>query len=74
VTSGGTKREGLSTFEKCLERPINEKSVLEWLSMRRFADIQEQTSTIVFSRKEIFWRNSDEEKEIKSRVSSARRR
>jgi hypothetical protein len=32
----------------------------------RAADIQKQTSAIVISGKEIFWRNSEEEKVMKS--------
>jgi hypothetical protein len=54
-----------------LRRPIGKKSVLEGLGMRIFADIQEQTSATVFSMIEMFERNSEEEKEMKSRVSSA---
>jgi hypothetical protein len=53
-------------LESCLGSPISKKSVLEGLSIRRFDDIQEQTSAIVASRRVIFWRNSAEEKEIKA--------
>jgi hypothetical protein len=43
----------------------------EELSIRRCADIHEATLAIVFSRKDQFSRNLIEEKEMKSRVSSA---
>jgi hypothetical protein len=60
------EREGFSILESCLGRPISKNSVLEGFSMRRFADIHEETSAIVFSSKETFSRNLLEEKEIKS--------
>jgi hypothetical protein len=41
-------------------------SVLEETSLRRFADIHEETSAIAFSRKETFSRNLSEVKEMKS--------
>ena len=43
----------------------------EELSIRRCADIHEATLAIVFSRKDQFSSNLVEEKEMKSRVSSA---
>ena len=53
-------------MESCLGRPIIKNSVLEGFSMRRFADIPEETSAIVLSRKETFPQNLSEEKEMKS--------
>jgi hypothetical protein len=58
--------EGFSILESCLGRPINKYSVLEGLSMRRFADIHEETSAIALSRKETISRKLSEEKEMKS--------
>jgi hypothetical protein len=49
-----------------LGRYISKNSVLEGLSMRRFADIHEETSAIALSRKGKFSRNLSEEKEMKS--------
>jgi hypothetical protein len=49
-----------------LGRPISKNSVLEGLSIRRFADIREETSAIALSRKETFSRNLLKEKEMKS--------
>ena len=66
VTEGVIEREGFSILESCLGRPISKNSVLEGLSMRRFADIHEETSAIALSRKETFPRNLSEEKEMKS--------
>jgi hypothetical protein len=40
-------------LESYLGRPISKNSVLEGLSMRRFADIHEETSAIALSRKNI---------------------
>jgi hypothetical protein len=60
------EREGFSILEICLRGPISENSGLEGLSMRRFGDINEETSAIALSRKETFPRNLSEEKEIKS--------
>jgi hypothetical protein len=54
----------MNCMESCLRRPKN--SLLEGLSMRRFADIYEETSAIALSRKETFPRNLSEEKEMKS--------
>jgi hypothetical protein len=51
MTVGVIEREGFSILESCLGRPINKNSVLEGLSMRRFADIHEETSAIALSRK-----------------------
>jgi hypothetical protein len=65
VTEGVIEREGFSILESCLGRPINKNSVLEGLSMRRFADIHEETLAIALSRKETFPRNLSEEKEMK---------
>jgi hypothetical protein len=39
----GIEREGFSMLESCLGRSISKSSVLEGLSMRRFADIHEET-------------------------------
>jgi hypothetical protein len=52
---------------------MSKNSVLEELSMRRFADIHEETSSIALSREETFSRNLSEEKEMKSLVLSAYR-
>ena len=61
------KREGFSILEGCLGKPVSKNSVFEGFSIRRFADIDhEETSAIVFSRKETFSRNLFEEKEMKS--------
>jgi hypothetical protein len=61
VTEGVMEREEFSIFESCLGRPISKNSVLEGLSMRRFASIHDETSAIAFSRKETFPRNLSEE-------------
>jgi hypothetical protein len=62
-----TRREKGSQFWKVgLGRPISKNSVLEGLSMRRFADTHEETSAIALSSKETFPRNLSEEKEINS--------
>jgi hypothetical protein len=66
VTARVMEREGFSILESCLRRPISKNSVLEGMSMRRFADIHEETSAIALSRKEIFPWNLSEEKEMKS--------
>lgn len=42
---------------------LSEKSVLDGLSSRRFAYTQEKTSARIFSRIEMFERNSEEEKD-----------
>jgi hypothetical protein len=60
------EREGFSILESCLGRPMSKNSVLEGLSMRRFADIHEETSEIALSRKATLSRNLSEEKEMKS--------
>jgi hypothetical protein len=62
VTEGVIEREGFSTLESWLGRPVSKNSVLEGLSMRRFADIHEETSGIALSRKETFPWNLSEEK------------
>jgi hypothetical protein len=49
-----------------LGRPISKNSVLEGLSMRKFADIHEETTAIALSRKEALPQNLSEEKEMKS--------
>jgi hypothetical protein len=59
------EREGFLILESCLGRPICKNSVLEGLSMRGLADIQEETSAIELSRKEKFSRNLSQ-KEMKS--------
>jgi hypothetical protein len=64
VTEGVMEREGFSILESCLGRPTSKNSVLEGLSMRRFADIHGETSAIALSMKEIFSRNLSEEKEM----------
>jgi hypothetical protein len=64
VTVGVMEREGFSILESCLERLASKNSVLEGLSMRRFADIHEETSATAVSRKEIFSRNLLEETEF----------
>jgi hypothetical protein len=51
VTVGVMEREGFSSLESCLGRPISKNSVLEGLSIRRFADIHEETLAIALSRK-----------------------
>jgi hypothetical protein len=56
-------REGFSILGSCLGRSISKNSVFEGLSMRRFADIHEETSAVALSRKETFSRNLSEEKE-----------
>jgi hypothetical protein len=61
------KREGFSFWEICLGRPISKNSVFEGLSVRRFADIREETSAIVFSRNETFSRNLLEAEEAELR-------
>jgi hypothetical protein len=66
VTEGVMEREGFSIFKSCLGKPISKNSVLEGLSMRRLADIHEETSAIALSSKETFPRNLSEEKEMKS--------
>jgi hypothetical protein len=48
------EREVFSILESCLGRPISKNSVLEGLSMRRFADIRDEISAIALSRKETF--------------------
>jgi hypothetical protein len=48
------ERDGFSILESCLGRPVCKNSVLEGLSMRRFADIHDETSAIALSRKETF--------------------
>jgi hypothetical protein len=65
-------REWLATLESCSGKPIIKQSVLVGISKRRFADIQ-QTLSVQKSRREIFWRNAEEEKEMKSCVLSAHR-
>jgi hypothetical protein len=54
-------------------RPISKNSAFQGLSIRRFEDIHEETSPIVFSRKQKFSRNLVAEKEMKSRGSSVYR-
>jgi hypothetical protein len=54
VTEGVIEREGFSILESYLGRSISKNSVLEGLSMRRFADIREETSAIALSRKKHF--------------------
>jgi hypothetical protein len=67
VTEGVIEREGFSILESCLGSPISKNSVLEGLSIRRFADIHEETSAIALSRKETFPQNFfSAEKEMKS--------
>jgi hypothetical protein len=66
VTVGVMDTEGLSILESCLGGPVNKNSVLEGLSMRRFADIHEETSAITLSRNETLSHNFSEEKEMKS--------
>jgi hypothetical protein len=66
VTSEVIFTVGLLSLESFLGRPISRKSVLEGLSIRRLADIQEQTLAIVFLRIAMFSRNSEEVKGIKS--------
>jgi hypothetical protein len=66
VTEGVIEREGFSISENWLVRPISKNSVLEGMSMKRFADIHEETSAIALSRKETYPRNLSEEKEMKS--------
>jgi hypothetical protein len=66
VTVGVEERQRFSILESCLARPISRNSVLEGLSMRKFADIYEETSAIALSREETFSRNLSEEKEMKS--------
>jgi hypothetical protein len=61
VTEGVVEREGFSIFESCLGRPISKNSVLEGLSMRKFADIHDETSAVALSRKETFPQNLSEE-------------
>jgi hypothetical protein len=41
-------------LESCLGRPTSKNSIFEGLSIRRFADIHEETSAIAFSRRDIF--------------------
>jgi hypothetical protein len=43
VTEGVIEREGFSSLESCFGRPISKNSVLEGLSMRRFADFSNCT-------------------------------
>jgi hypothetical protein len=62
VIVGVIEREGFSILASCLGRPISKTSVFEGLSMRRFADINEETSAIALSRKEILSRNFLDEK------------
>lgn len=50
--------DGLLTINSCLGMPRSLESFLEGLSVRRFADNQEQTSFMVLSRMEILFRNS----------------
>ena len=67
MTVGIVEREGFfNILESCLGRSISKNSVFEGFSIRRFADIHEETSAIAFSRKETFSRNLFEEKEMKS--------
>jgi hypothetical protein len=49
-----------------LGRPVSKNSVLEGLSIRRFADIHEETSAIALLIKKTFSRNLLKEKEMKS--------
>jgi hypothetical protein len=60
------EREGLSIMVSCSGRSVSRNSVFEGLSIRRFGDIQGETSAFVFSRKETSLRNFIEEKEMKS--------
>ena len=40
VTLEGIRREASEILASCLGRPISKNSVFDWLSERRFADIQ----------------------------------
>jgi hypothetical protein len=66
VTEGVMEREWFSILESYLGRPISKNSVVEGLSMRRFADIHEETSAIALSRKETISRNLSDEKGMKT--------
>jgi hypothetical protein len=69
VTEGVMEREGFSIFESCLGRPISKNSVLEGLSVRRFADIHDETSAIALPRKETFPRNLSAARDINERTA-----
>jgi hypothetical protein len=64
VTEEVMQREGFSILEICLGRTSSKNSVLEGLSMRRFAYIHEDTLEIAHSREETFPRNLAEEKQM----------
>jgi len=66
TTVGVIEIEGFSILDSCLGRPTSKNSVFEGFSIRRFADIHEETSAIALSRKETFPQNLSEEKEMKS--------
>jgi hypothetical protein len=51
VKVGVREREAYSILESCLGRAISKNSVLEGLSIRRFAHIHEETAAIARSRK-----------------------
>jgi hypothetical protein len=46
VTERVMEREGFSIFESCLGRPMSKNPVLEGLSVRRLADIHDETSAV----------------------------
>jgi hypothetical protein len=73
VTTGVMESEGFSILESCLEKPISKNSVSEGLSIRRSADILEETSAIALYWKETYSRKLLKQKEMKSRLSSAYR-
>jgi hypothetical protein len=66
TTIGVIEVEGFSILESCLGRPTSKNSVFKGLSIRRFADIHEETSAIAFSRRETFSQNLFEQKEMKA--------
>jgi hypothetical protein len=63
--------EQFSILESCLGKLISKNSLFEGLSMRRFADIDEETSAIALSRKETVSRNLLEEKGISDMCDDA---
>jgi hypothetical protein len=67
-------RKEFLILESCLGRPMSKNSVLEELSMRRFADIHKETSSIALSReKNIFTEFVRRERNKKLNVVSVQR-